>query len=75
MMCAETSNSIFFKKIILCINTLLHFSQEEGQSREFGLRKKSLKLPGGSEVRNLPVNAGDAGLISGPGKSHMSGSS
>ena len=28
-------------------------------------------FPGGSVVENLPANAGDTGLISGPGRSHM----
>ena len=27
--------------------------------------------PGGSVVKNLPSNAGDMGLILGPGRSHM----
>jgi len=30
-------------------------------------------FPGGSVVKNLPVNAGDAGLISGSGRSHGEG--
>ena len=29
-------------------------------------------FPGGSEVKNLPANAGDVGLIPGPGRFHMS---
>ena len=28
-------------------------------------------FPGGSVVKNLPANAGDTGLIPGPGRSHM----
>ena len=28
-------------------------------------------FPGGPMVKNLPANAGDTGLISGPGRSHM----
>ena len=28
-------------------------------------------FPGGAVVKNLPDNAGDMGLISGPGRSHM----
>ena len=28
-------------------------------------------FPGGTVVKNLPANAGDMGLISGPGRSHM----
>ena len=39
----------------------------------FSLFKTSYPLelgfPGGSEVKNLPINAGDLGLIPGPGKS------
>ena len=31
----------------------------------------SLGLPGGPVVKNLPVNAGDMGLIPGLGRSHM----
>ena len=41
-------------------------------------RKKKLSskiywrdFPGGAVVKNLPVNAGDTGLIPGPGRSHM----
>ena len=36
-----------------------------------GFQKSSLDFPGGAENRNLPVNAGDMGLISGSGGSHM----
>ena len=28
-------------------------------------------FPGGAVVKNLPANAGDAGSIPGPGRSHM----
>ena len=28
-------------------------------------------FPGGTVVKNLPANAGDMGLIPGPGRSHM----
>ena len=28
-------------------------------------------FPGGSAVKNLPANAGDTGLIPGPGRSHI----
>ena len=28
-------------------------------------------FPGGSVIKNLPVNAGDTGLIPDPGRSHM----
>ena len=28
-------------------------------------------FPGGSVVKNLPANAGDTGLIPGPGRAHM----
>ena len=30
-----------------------------------------LDFPGGPVVKNPPANAGDTGLISGPGRSHM----
>ena len=30
-----------------------------------------LGFPGGSEVNHLPANAGDTGLIPGPGRFHM----
>ena len=37
------------------------------------LRKKKKKgFPGGSVIKSLPVNAGDAGLIPGPGRLHTS---
>ena len=32
---------------------------------------KEMGFPGGSVVKNPPVNAGDMGLISIPGRSHM----
>ena len=32
--------------------------------------KKSRDCPGGSVGKNLPANAGDTGLIPGPGRSH-----
>ena len=38
-------SQFFEKNIILYINTLLHLARMKGQSREFGLRKESLKLP------------------------------
>ena len=34
-------------------------------------RKFNRDFPGGTVVKNLPVNAGDTGLIPGPGRSHM----
>ena len=30
-----------------------------------------MNFPGGPVVRNLPANAGDMGLVPGPGRSHM----
>jgi len=33
--------------------------------------KKRHQLPGDSVVKNLPVNAGEAGSIPGPGRPHM----
>ena len=43
------------------------------KTKSFGFKKKTLfqDFPGGLVVRNLPANAGDTGLISGPGRSHM----
>ena len=35
----------------------------------------SRDLPGGAVVKNPPANAGDTGLIPGPGRSHMPWSS
>ena len=39
----------------------------------FKIKKKQQKedLPGGPAVKNPPVNAGDTGMIPGPGRSHM----
>ena len=39
-------------------------------------QKDALKMeiedfPGGAAVKNLPTKAGDTGLITGPGRSHM----
>ena len=33
--------------------------------------KQQEGFPGGAVVKNPPANAGDAGLIPGPGRSHM----
>ena len=33
--------------------------------------KKKQGFPGGTLVKNLPANAGDMGLSSGPGRPHM----
>ena len=33
--------------------------------------KRNGDFPGGAVVKNLPANAGDTGLIPGPGRSHM----
>ena len=35
------------------------------------IRKLRRDSPGGTVVKNLPANAGDTGLIPGPGRSHM----
>ena len=35
------------------------------------LKKQEKGFPGGAVVKNLPANAGDTGLISDPGRSHM----
>ena len=32
---------------------------------------KARDFPGGAVVKNPPANAGDTGLIAGPGRSHM----
>ena len=34
-------------------------------------KKEPLHFPGGTVVKNLPVNTGDTGLSPGPGRSHM----
>ena len=36
-----------------------------------GLRKHTWGFPGGSVVKNPPANAGDVGLVSGPGRSRV----
>ena len=35
------------------------------------LKIESWDFPGGSVAKNLPANAGDTGLIPGPGRSHI----
>ena len=35
------------------------------------IKKAGFRLPGGSVVKNPPANAGDTGLIPGPGRFHM----
>ena len=37
----------------------------------FKTQEQNLGFPGGAVVKNLPVNAGDMGLIPGLGRSHM----
>ena len=37
----------------------------------FDLKTKQGGFPCGSVVKNLPANAGDIGLIPGPGRFHM----
>ena len=34
-------------------------------------KNERMGFPGGSVIKNLPVNAGDTGLIPDPGRSHM----
>ena len=34
-------------------------------------QEKRIGFPGGSVVRSLPANAGNMGLVPGPGRSHM----
>ena len=36
-----------------------------------GLKQKKQGFPGGTVVKNPPVNAGDTGSSPGPGRSHM----
>ena len=38
------------------------------------IKKNKGGFPGGTEVKNLPANAGNRGLSPGPGRSHMPGS-
>jgi len=38
---------------------------------ELALKEKEKGFPGGSVVNNPPANAGDAGSIPDPGRSHM----
>ena len=40
------------------------------QSNSF-VKKLFWDFPGGTVVKNPPANAGDTGLIPGPGRSHM----
>ena len=45
-----------------------------GKQHSYIKRMKLEGFPGGAVVKNLPANAGDTGLIPGPGRSHMLGS-
>ena len=47
------------------------FSQDERTKQGVWAQREIIRLPDGSVVKNLPVNAGDTGFISGPGTSHM----
>ena len=53
-----------------------HLADSEACCGNFVLVKTEWKgFSGGSVVKNMPANAGDTGLISGPGGSHMPQSS
>jgi len=45
-------------------------SKRTWDDKEVG-RKLDLNFPGGAVDKNLPANAGNMGLISGPGRFHM----
>ena len=49
------------------------YSSWANRSISFGylVIQKSEGFPGGSVVKNLPVNEGDSGLIPDPGRSHL----
>ena len=47
-------------------------SKRTRDDKEVG-RKLDLNFPGGAVDKNLPANAGDMGLISGPGRFHIHG--
>ena len=42
---------------------------------KFGSLKNNRDFPGGAVFKNPPANAGDTGLIPGPGRSHVPWSS
>ena len=44
---------------------------ENFETQTLTQKDESLGFPGGTVVKNPPANAGDTGLIPGPGRSHM----
>ena len=54
----------FFKRMKL----IFHKEKEVRKKKEIRVREG---FPGGTVVKNPPVNAGDTGLSPGPGRSHM----
>ena len=55
-------------EIELLCPVLTLFSEASGS---LSIIKKGRDFPGGTVVKNPPANAGDTGLIPGPGRSHM----
>ena len=63
--CNFFSNSSATKTTIaVCVCVHIEIKQIDKNSNYWG-------FPGGAVVKNLPANAGDAGLSPGPGRSHM----
>ena len=59
-----------------CGQTIRKLSQKSKQEKMVAqtrvvIEKKERDFPGGAVVKNLPANAGDMGLIPGPGRSHV----
>ena len=52
-------------------NIILNFNAEKLYKRKDQYLKVISDFPGGAVVKNPPANAGDMGLSSGPGRSHM----
>ena len=61
---------IWKKYVKLGSNDTLNVKWIKECNGKYKIRKKQ-GIPGGSVLKNLPANAGDMGLILGPGRPHM----
>ena len=60
------------QRSMVCSTVLHYYVKEIGNILLQGYRKKQIRgFPGGSVVKNPTASAGDTGLISDPGRSHM----
>ena len=78
MLCGSMDGSGVWGRMDTCICMVSRFAVHLKLSatpqytiKSLRSQKKGGRFPGGPVVKNLPCNAGDTGLIFGPGRSHM----